>query len=66
MEVLSHLNPSCASRARTQHRPNSLPLLGNARKRDEKGMYILSLVERKRSGKEEPGGKGWGCREDVV
>ncbi|XP_025091886.1 LOW QUALITY PROTEIN: T-box transcription factor TBX1-B-like [Pomacea canaliculata] len=36
VEVLSHLNPSCASRARTQHRPNSLPLLGNARKRDEK------------------------------
>ncbi|KAL8597174.1 hypothetical protein ACOMHN_022221 [Nucella lapillus] len=39
VEVLSHLNPSSASRARAQHRPSSLQLLSTARGKrgDEKG-----------------------------
>ncbi|KAK7479980.1 hypothetical protein BaRGS_00028807, partial [Batillaria attramentaria] len=44
VEVLSHLNPSCGSRNRTQHRPSSLQLLNNTRKRpDDKS--VESQVE---------------------
>lgn len=39
-DMLSHLNPACGARARTQHRPSSICLLGSTtqtRRRDDKG-----------------------------